>query len=350
MALPDSMKAAVHTDALFLDIQDRDIPPITQPDHVLVRVAAVGICGSDKHDLDHPPRQPQVPGHEFSGWVAETGGQAGGFSEGDPVLVRPLARCGQCEGCLASPKARCTWGGVYGCRGNNQPPGAMAQYVRVLAENLTRVPEGISLEEAALADPLAVAIHAIRCGPDVRGRACVVLGAGVIGLLMAQVLKLRGAGQVVLVDIQTSHLKAASMLGDFTLLDSSNRDEVTRTLSSLNCGIYYELAGGEAPTLDIAIDAIARHGWILLVSQRPGGSWINYQHVLFKQLTLRGIAGIGDEAWAEAEQLIFGRKLHLQPLITHRFPLESATEALRVAVEGESLKVMLHPNGDSRKC
>ncbi len=340
------MRAALHTGGCRLDVRTVPAPQVTDPDHVLVRVAWVGFCGSDKHDLDHPPRMVQIPGHEFSGVVEETGPEVEGFSRGDRVAVRPRARCGRCPDCLARPRRRCLAGGVYGCRGNGQPPGAMAEYVLVRAENLTRVPDDVTLQEAALADPLAVAVHSIDCGPDVRGRDCVVLGAGVIGILLAQVLRLRRAREIVMVDIRESHLEQAKALVDCRCLPADDRQAATEALARLDCGIFYELAGGDAPTLDMAIDAAAEGGWVLLVSQRPGGAFINYQRVLFRQLTLRGVASVSDEAWEEALRLIFTRSIRLLPLVTHVFPLEDATPALMTALEGEALKVMLRPHGD----
>ncbi len=344
--IPPGMRAAVHTDAFQLDIRDVAVPRPSLPDHVLVRVGAVGICGSDKHDLDHPPRSLLHSGHEFAGVIAALGSEPGGFTPGERVLVRPRARCGVCAGCTGSPRTRCEWGGVYGCRGNNQPPGAMAEYVLVLTENLTHVPDEIPLEEAALTDPLAVAIHAANLAPDVSGRDCVVMGAGAIGLLLGQVLKLRGAGRVAMVDVLESHLATAALLGDFECVDSRDRQSATEHLRRFGAGIYFELAGGESPTLDMAIEAIAKEGWILLVSQRPAGAWINYQRVMFQQLTLKGVAGTSDASWKEAEHLIFTRAVQIQPIITHRYPLERANEALMTAVKGDSLKVLILPNGE----
>lgn len=340
------MRAVVHTDAYKLDVVEREIPQVTDFDHALLRVAAVGFCGSDKHDLDHAPNQPQTPGHEFVGTIERLGSEPGEFRAGDRVLVKPGSRCGNCEECRKRPRGKCANPGVYGCRGVQHPPGGMAEYVLVRTENLTRLPGDVPFEEAVFADPLAVAIHAANLGPDVRGRACVIMGAGVIGLLLAQVLRLRGASEVALVDVLESHLEVGRSLGEFITLGGADRDALAPRLIELRSGIYYELAGGESPTLDIAVQCIEREGAILLVSQRPRGVWLNYQWVMGKQLTLQGVAGHSDAAWDEAVRLLFERKIVTGPIITHRFPLEDATEALAVAAKGDSLKVLLLPNGD----
>lgn len=343
--MPD-MKAALHTDALKLEIVRKEVPRVVDPDHVLLRVGAVGFCGSDKHDLETPPRVRQTPGHEFAGVIEELGSDPAGFAVGERVLSSPRAWCGECAECRKSPRGRCERGGVYGCRGSQHPPGAMAEYVLVRAANLARIPDDVSMEEALMVDPLSTAVHAIDLGPDVTGETCVVMGAGVIGLMLAQVLKLRGGARVALVDVLQSHLETARELGEFETLVGDDREALVGRLEALSSGVYYELAGGESPTLDIAIQCIRRGGSILLVSQRPKGVWLNYQWVMGKQLCLQGVAGHSDRAWDEAVELIFRHRVNVAPLITHRYPLEQAQEALMTAVEGDSLKVVLKPNGE----
>jgi len=340
------MKAAVHVDAYRLDVLDLPVPKVADYDHVLLKVGAVGICGSDKHDLDHPPLRDQIPGHEFAGVIEELGDDPGGFCVGDRVLARPRCRCGECGPCRQHPRGECERRGVFGCRGPQQKPGAMAEYVLVRTENLTKVPEAIPLEQAAMADPVAVAVHSVNDGPPVEGRTCVIMGAGVIGLLLGQVLTLRGASRVVMVDVRRSHLDVAKRLGDFDCILAGNNDELIAQLTDLRAGVYYELAGGESPTLDIAVKSAAVEGHIVLVSQRPKGVWLDYQLVLFKRLTLSGIADVSDAAWAEAVSLILGGRVNVAPLITHRYPLQKVNEALMMAIEGDSLKVVIQPNGE----
>ncbi|MCC6484411.1 MAG: alcohol dehydrogenase catalytic domain-containing protein [Armatimonadetes bacterium] len=344
------MRAAVHTDAFELSLQDWPDPEIRAPDDVIVRVGSVGICGSDKHDLDHFPARPQIPGHEFAGVIHEVGADAAGFKPGDRVLVRPHTRCGKCGECLKTPRGECLSPGVFGCRGVQHPPGAMAEQILVRAENLWKVPDNIPLAHAALADPLAVAIHAVERGPSVRAETCVIMGAGVIGLLLAQVLRLDGAGEVALVDVLASHLEVARGQGEFLTFSGDDREKLEGDLNALKSGIFFELAGGEAPTLDAAIQCIRPGGTVLLVSQRPGGAWINYQRVMGNELNLHGVAGVSDEAWERAVELLFSGRINAAPLITHTYPLEEATRALDTACHGDSLKVCLSPNPDLMGC
>lgn len=339
------MFAVVHTDAYHLDLRHVPVPQTEYYDDALIKVGSVGICGSDKHDLDHKPGVEQIPGHEFAGVIEELGDEPGRFKLGDRVVVKPQARCGECDNCRQYPRLGCDKGGVYGCAGN-QPPGAMAEYVLVGTDNLTPIPDDISLEEAALADPLAVAIYSIDLGPDVRGQNCVVTGAGVIGMLLAQVLKLRGAERVALVDVVPSHLELARSLGHFECYLADDSERLAESLRDVKAGIYYELAGGESPALNLAVNCIENSGHIILVSQRPKGVWLDYQWIIWKGLHLHGVAGTSQKAWDEALDIIFNKQAQVLPLVTHRFPLEQANEALAAAYERESLKVMIKPNGE----
>lgn len=325
-------------------------PGIRDADDVIVRVGCVGLCGSDKHDLDHAPERPQIPGHEFAGVVEKAGPDAAEFLPGDRVLIKPLTRCGRCEECLKAPRGKCLSPGVYGCRGVQHPPGGMAELALVRAENLWRIPDGVSLAEAALADPLAVAIHAIERGPAISDEACVVMGAGVIGLLLAQVLQIEGAGKIALVDIRPSHLEVATSLGDIATYLADDEDRLRRDLAALDSGIFFELAGGDSNTLEIAVASARRGGTVLLVSQRPRGVWLNYQRVMGNELELRGVSGVTDTAWRRALALLFSGKIVTAPLVTHTYPIEEATQALLTACHGDSLKVCVLPNPELAGC
>lgn len=344
------MKAAVHTDAFELSLIDWPDPEIRAPDDVIVRVGCVGFCGSDKHDLDHAPERPQIPGHEFAGVVQQAGPDAGGFEAGDRVLIKPHTRCGRCAQCLKQPPGACLSPGVYGCRGVQHPPGGMAELALVRTENLWRTPDEVSLAQAALADPLAVAIHALERAPSVKGEPCVVMGAGVIGLLLAQVLQVEGASEIALVDIRPSHLEVARGLGEFHTFLADDDERLRSDLASLNSGVFFELAGGESPTLDIAVATARRGAAVLLVSQRPRGVWLNYQRVMGNELDLRGVSGVTDAAWKRALEMLFSGQIATAPLITHTYPLEQATQALKTACHGDSLKVCLFPNADLAGC
>lgn len=334
------MRAAFHVDAHRFELR-RDTPdPEPGPGEVLIQVKACGICGSDKHDLETPPRRQQIPGHEFAGVIA-AGGE-GMFTDGARVIPNPGIRCGTCAACVSGSDHLCENKRVYGCRGN-QPPGAFADYVKVLKENLNLIPDGVSFDEATLADPLAVALHAIRLGPDPKGLNCAIFGAGPIGLLAAQVLAEMGASRVLLIDISASHLEVGKSLGDFdTYLVDPSKDPFAADLNG-PFDLSLELAGGNAPTLDQAIQFSQRGGTVLLISQRPGGSHFNYQHVLFKELKLIGSAGQNRRDFSEALDWIGSGRIRIEPIISNRFPLEEIQAAYDHCITRDALKVIVNP-------
>lgn len=335
------MRAAIHTDACRLDLVEKPVPEIEE-DEALLKVTVVQFCGSDKHDLDHAPQRPQTPGHEFAG-VIERIADGSGFSVGQRVAVMPGYRCGKCEGCRAG--RRCKQGGVYGCRGEQHPPGALAEYIKVKIGCLHAIPDHLSLDAAVWVDPVAVALHAINLAGPIEGRDCVVLGAGAIGIVLAQILRRRRAGRIALVDIVPSHLETAARLGEFECLLSDDQRRVTETLTTWEAPVWFELAGGKSPTLDIAIEAAPSAARIVLVSQRPEGAWINYQWVMGKELTLQGSAGYAQEDFPEALDLLAAGAVEVMPLVTSTLPLDRVQEALDAAYRPESIKVAVKPWG-----
>jgi threonine dehydrogenase-like Zn-dependent dehydrogenase len=339
------MKAALHVDRFRLDLVERPIPE-PEAGESLLRVKACGFCGSDKHDFATPPKRQQIPGHEFAGVVEEISGDPSGFSAGDRVLVRPKIMCGGCYQCREGDPELCENVRVYGCRGD-QPPGGFAELVKVQTRYLRKMPEGISFAEATMADPLAVAIHGFDFTPDVEGERIAIFGAGVIGLLAAQVAHLRGAPRVFLIDINPDHLALGKQLGPFEALPARDDESHLEKLQAAGIEISVELAGGDAPTLDHAIRVTRKGGTVLLVSQRPGGSFIDYQRVMFQELRLQGVAGQRDANFTEAIELMGAGSVQVRPLLSATFPLERIQEALETALQPGSLKVVVAPGGDS---
>jgi threonine dehydrogenase-like Zn-dependent dehydrogenase len=335
------VKAALHVDKFRLDLVERPVPEPGDGE-CLLRVEACGFCGSDKHDFATPPKRQQTPGHEFAGVVEKIVGDDHGFTAGDRVVVRPKITCGRCYQCREGDPELCENVRVYGCRGD-QPPGGFAEYVKVQTRHLRRLGPGVSFAEGTMADPLAVAIHAWNFTPDIEGVPVAIFGAGVIGLLAAQVAHIRGASPVFLIDIDEEHLRLAEALGPFETLRAQEDGSHLEVLRDAHVGISVELAGGDAPTLDHAIATTLKGGTVLLVSQRPGGSFIDYQHVMFSQLRLQGVSGQTEASFGEALELMDSGKVRVAPVITAGFPLDRIQEGLEKALEPGVLKVYVAP-------
>ncbi|KGF67644.1 sorbitol dehydrogenase [Hoeflea sp. BAL378] len=209
------MRALVYTEPRSLTYRDEPAPRL--PDgECLVRVEAVGICGSDMHAyLGHDERRPAplILGHEAAGVVVE------GPGTGSRVTVNPLATCGQCRACKAGRNNLCPERQILSMAPRQ---GAFAEFIAIPAENLVEIPGGVSFEKACLAEPLACGWHGVRLGaraldlPLERAR-CLVIGGGAIGLGAALALKAQGASDVTISEANPRRVPALKSAGDFTI-------------------------------------------------------------------------------------------------------------------------------------
>jgi len=308
--------------------------PKPAEDEAIIRVRACGFCGSDKHDLSRAPAEPRIPGHEFCG-VVEQASFGASFSPGDRVVVDPIMRCGQCDYCLEGRDHLCRTMAVIGC----QTAGGFAELVKAPLRNLHPLPAELSFEAATLADPLAVALHAADLAGAVEGKRCLILGAGTIGLLLAQVLAMRGAAAVWLADIEETHLDLARRLGLFeTILVSASQ---APDLPS-DCDLAVELAGGGGSTLAMAIDSVRKGGTVLCVAQRPPTE-VSYPAILFRELRLQGVFGQRSKDFAEAIRLLATGQIQGEALITDCFPLGQVQAAYERFLQPSSVKVVVLP-------
>ena len=325
------MLAAYHVAPNRLEPREAPLPALDAGE-ALIRVKACAFCGSDRHDLARVPGAPRVPGHEFSGIVEQLAGDSP-MSVGAPVCVDPIVRCGRCDHCASGRDHLCRTMSVVGC----QTPGGFAESVKAPVANLRPKPPDLSFEAATLADPLAVALHAASLAPAIDGTRCLVLGAGTIGLLMAQVLRLRGAREVWLADIEEGHLALARSLGPFETVNLATQP--TEALPG-ECDLAVELAGGDAPTLDLAIASLRKGGAALCIAQRPPCQ-LPYPTVLFGELRLQGVFGQRSADFAEAITLLGSGQVSGEPLISDRFPLPQVQAALDRFLEPSSVKVVV---------
>jgi L-iditol 2-dehydrogenase len=256
------MKAAELIGIRKFRLVDRDLPD-PGPGQVQVRVAAVGICGSDLHNYteggigDSPCKYPMVLGHEPSGVVLKTGAGVTGLSAGDQFALEPGIACGLCEQCKAGRENLCdnmrfmSSGGI---------PGFFRERVNLPAHNLIPVPKHVGLREATLIEPIAVALHSLKFASLKPGETAVVFGTGPIGLLTIAALKLAGAGRVWAVDPVAHRRDMAKMMGADAVLDTS--DPVAAILKDTNkrgVDIAFDCAAGK-DTVNQCIHSLAKAG------------------------------------------------------------------------------------------
>jgi L-iditol 2-dehydrogenase len=327
---------------------------------LLVRIAYCGVCGSDipRTFVKGTYHFPTVIGHEFSGVVEACGPDVEDLAVGEPVVVFPLLWCGRCPPCEQGKYVQCLDYDYLGSRSD----GAMAEFVVAPRRNLVRVPEGVSLDAAAMTEPAAVALHAVRRGGGLVGQTAAVFGAGPIGLMVAQWARVVGAAQVILFDILPEKLRMAQELG-FSLAFDSRAVDPVETVESLTGGDGAHLAieGAGVPQTCLQALASARRGGRVVLLGNPSAG-VNLPAGLISQLMRREVniygawnsdysAAGNDDDWQTVLQAMSSGKLELEPLITHRIPLPLAYEALLMMKEQREFysKVLIYPERGETK-
>jgi len=318
-------------------------PPAVGPGEVLVRVHAVGVCGSDLHQWtathSWPVNYPVVLGHEFSGTVIETGPGVANWAEGDRVTSETAAVIDE-----SNPMSR---QGMY----NLDPTrkgfgygvnGAMTHLVRVPARCLHRVPERLSLDHAALTEPCCVAYNAVVRNSRIEpGDRVLVIGPGTIGILSAAVARLCGADVGVLgLPSDRVRLDIASRYGCTPLTDAADwaweRD-------GLGADVVID-AAGVSPTLKLAIDLVRPAGWITKVGWGPDPLGFSLDPIVQKNVTLQGSFSHHWAIWERVLTLLADGQLDVAPIIGGTWPLESWHEAFETMHHGQIVKSLLKPN------
>jgi len=318
--------------------------PKPLPQEILIEVKRIGICGSDIHVYHglHPyTSYPIVQGHEVSGVIAEIGANVTGFSKGEQVVFMPQISCGTCYSCRNHMEHICDRLKVMGFQAN----GAAQEYFSVPASKVLKVPVNISLDQGAMIEPLAVAIHALSRYGDVSGKSVIVLGAGTIGNLVAQAAQSLGASKVLITDISEFKLALARACG-ISLTINSNQvnlgDELMKTLGPDKADVILECVGFQ-DTISQAIEHARKGSVIVVVGVFGKKPCIDLGLVQDRELTITGTLMYQKKDYERAIQLISQGLLNLDTMITHRFQFSDYPQAYRVIeeLEGDYLKVMI---------
>jgi len=316
-----------------LDMRIEEVPiPAVGPDQVLVRMAAVGICATDLELFDGRmpyirqglTRLPLTPGHEWSGIVERVGAKVENVRAGDAVVGDISVGCGECGSCLRGAYHLCERRTELGVI---REDGAFAQFLRTRARHVYPVPRGLSLEEAALAEPAATCLNGLRRTGVQPGDRAAVLGDGVIGFLTAQICRCMGASEVVLIAQTLDHKPVADTLG-LTLLDSTKVDiltEVPRILRG-RPEVVSECTGNPE-ALNDAIHLTAPGGRlnVLSITGSPAVT-ADIDYLVTSDITLVGSLA-SPNAFAPVLRLLASGALKVRPLISRIFPFKEAVEA-----------------------
>lgn len=330
----------------------QDVPdPSPAADEVLVRVKACGICGSDVHGFDGTSGRripPIIMGHEASGEIAAVGEKVSRWKAGDRVTFDSTVYCGGCEYCQKGMVNLCLHRRVLGVScGDYRQHGAFAEYVAVPERILFAIPEGLTHEQAAFAEPLSIALHAVDRAGAKAGDTALVIGAGVIGLLVLQALKRQGCARVFVSDLNPARLAIARETGADEVFAANACDVVAEMLARTGgegCDVTMECVGF-GPAVATAIDAVCKGGRVGLVGNLAVHCELPLQKVVTREISLHGSCASSGEYQAAIDALADG-SITIAPLLSAVAPLrEGASWFTRLHSGREPLiKVVLRPD------
>jgi L-iditol 2-dehydrogenase len=351
-AIPTTMLAAVYHGKYDVRMETVPVPAIG-PGELLLRVHTCGICGTDlKKIATGSHSAPRIFGHETSGVVVAAGKDVTQFHVGDRVMVFHHIPCRQCYYCRHKTFAQCETYKKVGCTAGFEPSGGgFAEYVRVMdwivQQGTVRIPDGVSFEQACFVEPVNTCmkgVNSLHLEPD---ETVLVLGQGPIGLILSVLAKRTGA-RVITSDLYSRRLTISKSFGLGPTIDAS-RVDVIQSVRELTDG-----RGADAVTLAVggnglirpAMDATRSGGRVLLFAQTVHGEVvIDPAAICVDEKTLLGSYSASVELQEESVRFVMGREMELERLISHRFPLTRALEALELAAhpQPDSMKIVIQP-------
>ena len=338
------MKSLVKAKAeVGLWLEDIEIPVIGHND-VLVKIKKTAICGTDIHifNWDEWAQKtipiPMTVGHEFAGKIVEIGSEVRGINIGDRVSAEGHITCGFCRKCRAGERHLCR--NSLGVGVNR--PGAFAEFISVPACNICLLPDTISDDLGAMLDPLGNAAHTA-LEFDLVGEDVLITGAGPIGIMAVAIAKHVGARHVVITDVNNTRLDLAKKMGATRAVNVKNKNlrdvmEDLRMTEGFDVGL--EMSGNAEAFSDM-LEIMNHGGKIAMLGIIPAGTAINWDHVIFKGLEIKGIYGRKMfETWYKMIAMLESG-LDLSPVLTHHFAVNDYAEAFEIMRSGNSGKIIL---------
>jgi (R,R)-butanediol dehydrogenase/meso-butanediol dehydrogenase/diacetyl reductase len=318
---------------------------------VIVKVKAAGICGSDLHFYRGVVDLPKgtVLCHELSGEIVEVGEGVSSFKVGDRVGIEPLIGCGECRFCKVGEYHLCAQLKHIGIFYS----GGFAEFSRVPEDKLYKLPENVSFEVASLLDCYAVSVHAINKVRVEVDDVVVILGGGPLGLTTAQVVKAAGVNEVVLVDLIDGVLEVAKKAGIGCTINATKEDVVKKVKElsgGLGADVVFEAVGGDAPTLNQAIQLARPGGTVGIIGARMEASNLDVWTAFIKELNIQFVWSYAMWGFKRefdiALNLLASGKINAAPLITHKVSLDEINKGFRLAnnkKESNAVKVLVIP-------
>lgn len=326
-------------------IEFRYVPiPEIGDDEVLIKIMRIGICGSDVHVYHgvHPyTGYPVVQGHEVSGQIVKAGSNVRNLKPGDMVTVQPQVYCGRCYPCTHGRYNICEELKVMGF----QTTGIASEYFAVDSKKVLRLPDGISYDEGAMVEPLAVAVHALRRSDGVDGKKVLILGAGPIGNLVAQAARGMGAEKVMITDLSDFRLGIAERCGIDFCVNPNKKDLKEALIENFGpdrADLILECVGVNS-TIEQAISYARKGTDIIVVGVFGQKVNVDLGLVQDRELRLIGTLMYMEEDYIKAIEMIQQKKVNLKPLITNHFPFKDYLKAYEYIEKqrDHAMKVMI---------
>ncbi|MDH3732107.1 MAG: L-threonine 3-dehydrogenase [Gemmatimonadota bacterium] len=320
--------------------------PAIRSDQVLIRVRKAGICGTDLHIYDWDDwsqsriRPPLVLGHEFMGEVVKVGTLVDNVKIGQRVSAEGHMVCGHCELCRTGKSHVCRETSIIGV----DRDGAFAEFVSIPASNIIPIPPSISDDHAALFDPLGNAFHTV-LHTEVAGRIVAVIGCGPIGLFAVGIARAAGASTVIAVEPTPNRRALAERMGAHACLDPTSSDveaEIAELSRGYGADVVCEMSGHPSG-IATAFRVCRNGGHVQLLGLPKGPVEVNLaRDVIFKGLHVYGVVGrLMYDTWIEMRNFLAAGLLDIEPVITHRLPLERFEDGIAAMKAGEAAKVVL---------
>lgn len=338
--MPQMMqRTIVRADEITLIEVERPEPSAGE---VLVETVVSGVCGSDTHAAaGHHPfiSFPYFPGHEVVGIVRGVGAGVERVAEGDHVTVEPTLPCGSCKMCRTERSNLCEDLDFFGC---GHPQGGMADFFTVRADRLHVVPAGMSDWDAALIEPLATPVHAVRLAGDLSGRAVVIIGAGTIGLLTLAAARHAGAARIVMTDVRADKRERALRLGADAVVDGTRTDTVEAIRAELgeSADVVFDCVSVQS-TVDQAVALAMKAGTVVIVGVPARPVTVPLPEIQDRQVRIQGSATYLAEDFDTAARIIAAGEVRAADVITARYPLAEVAEAFAAAIDGANVKVVV---------
>ncbi len=332
-------------------VELREVPiPKPTRDHVLVKVSAVGICGTDVHQYlnEHswPVNVPVIMGHEFSGIVQDVGRGVKNFAPGDRIVSETAAViCGECRFCRIGRYNLCRHRKGFG----SGVDGGMTQYVNVPERCLHLVPKNLPMLQAALCEPCCIAYHAAAHSARIRpAKSVAVLGCGSIGLICTQIAKLRGGNPILLTGLKNDKIRLdMGITFGATRTIVVDEENLRGIVASIGDGTGIDVVidtSGSNKSLKDAIDIVRPAGQILRVGWGPGAYNFSLDPLVHKAVSLQGVFSHNWDMWERVLTMLSTGDLDVTPMTLMKLPIDRWQEGFEAMHESRLIKAVLEPN------